>query len=623
MGHGSRMIRVRQKHHQGSPAIEVDAAREHEAVRAIGGERGIGLRRQQSRQDHVRAGREQAPHRRGQPLERRQQNIGEHEIITAVRLHDRDPRRHAVVPHVAPGDPHHGRIDVARQHAAAPQLRGRHGQHARAGAEIQGGARRGASAAALGQRIERQQAAARGAVMAGAESERGLDFHANGVDRHAGAVVLAVHHETAGGDRLQALEAGLDPVARRHAGRPQRARRLLACDFFDQAAQARQVGPPGEMQLHRPAAVGLGDERRRRVLGQRVLDRGHETLGGCLVGGEPGKVGLMNRLARHDLFARSRAVVAAILALLLAASGAAAQNYPARRITLVVPYTAGSGFDSVGRTVAQKFSERFGQPVIVDNRSGASATLGTDMVANAPPDGYTLLLTGTPLTLTPSLSKAARFDPVTDFTPLGNVATSGLALTVTESFPVTSLQEFLAEVRANPGKLNYSSPGSGTLQHLGMELFKQQLGLDVVHVPYRGAASAITDLITGQVQFTFLPVHTARPLVASGKLRMLAVAAQKRSPFAPEVPTLAELGYPGIDLELWYGFFAPANLPEPIARLWEGELAAISAMPDVRESFERQGLAPVYWDAVTTAARVKTEVVRWRGVIERAGIKAE
>src|SRR5262245_39265134 len=626
-----RMIRARQKHHQGGPAIEVDAAFEHQAVRAIGGERGIGLRRQQARQDHARAGREQAPHRRGQPLERRQENIGEHEIITAarpharrrhaVRLHHRDPRRHAVVPHVAPGDAHHRRVDVARQNRPAPYLRGCHGQHARAGAEIQGGARRGASA--LGQRIERQQAAARGAVMAGAEGERGLHFHANGVGRHAGAVVLAVHHEAAGGDRLQALEAGLDPVARAHAGRPHRARRARACNCCDEPAQARHVGPPREVQFHRPAAVRLDEHRDRRIVGKTVLDRGHETPGGCLVGGDPGKVGLVNRLTRHDLFARSRAVVAGALAVLLAASGAVAQNYPARRITLVVPYTAGSGFDSVGRTVAQKFSERFGQPVIVDNRSGASATLGTDMVANAPPDGHMLLLTGTPLTLAPSLSKAARFDPVTDFTPLGNVATSGLALTVTESFPVTTLQEFLADVRANPGKLNYSSPGSGTLQHLGMELFKQQLGLDVVHVPYRGAATAITDLITGQVQFTLLPVHTARPLVASGKLRMLAVAAQKRSPFAPEVPTLAELGYPGIDLELWYGFFAPANFPEPIANLWEGELAAISAMPDVRESFERQGLAPVYWDAVTTAARVKTEVVRWRGVVERAGIKAE
>src|SRR5262249_49473201 len=158
-------------------------------------------------------------------------------------------------------------------------------------------------------------------------------------------------------------------------------------------------GPPREVQFHRPAAVRLGEHRDRRIVGKTVLDRGHETLGGCLVGGDPGKVGLMNR---HGRFARSLvgfAVVAgaAILGLLVPASGAAAQTYPARCITLVVPYTAGSGFDSVGRTVAQKFSERFGQPVIVDNRSGASATLGTDMVANAPPDGYTLLLTGTPL----------------------------------------------------------------------------------------------------------------------------------------------------------------------------------------------------------------------------------
>ena len=333
---------------------------------------------------------------------------------------------------------------------------------------------------------------------------------------------------------------------------------------------------------------------------------------------------------RHGRFARSllgaaggAGAGAAILALLLAAPGAAAQAYPTRRITLVVPYTAGSGFDSVGRTIGQKFSERFGQPVIVDNRSGASATLGTEAVANAPPDGYTLLLTGTPLTVAPSLSKAVRYDPVADFTPLGNVATSGLALTVTQSLPVTSLEEFLAAVRANPGKLNYSSPGSGTLQHLGMELFKLQLGLDAVHVPYRGAASALTDLLTGQVQFTFLPVHSARPHVASGKLRMLAVAGPKRSPFAPDIPTLTELGYPSVDFELWYGFFGPANLPAQVAKLWEAELAAISAMQDVREGFERQGLAPVYWDAATTAARVKTEVVRWRDVVERAGIRAE
>lgn len=316
--------------------------------------------------------------------------------------------------------------------------------------------------------------------------------------------------------------------------------------------------------------------------------------------------------------------VGAIAALSLAATQwAGAQNYPSRRITLVVPYTAGSGFDTVARTVGQKFSERFGQPVVVDNRPGASGTLGADIVANSAPDGYTLLQTGTPLTVSPSLNKAVRFDPVTDFTPLGNVATSGLALTVTQSFPVATLEEFLAKVRANPGKLNYSSPGTGTLQHLGMELFKLQLGLDVVHVPYRGAGPALTDLLTGQVEFTFLPVHTARPHVQSGKLRLLAVASTKRSIFAPEVPTLTEFGYPSVDFELWYGFFGPANLPPPIAQLWERELAAVIATPDVKEGFERQGLAPVYWDAATTAARVKSEVVRWREVVEKAGIKSE
>jgi tripartite-type tricarboxylate transporter receptor subunit TctC len=313
----------------------------------------------------------------------------------------------------------------------------------------------------------------------------------------------------------------------------------------------------------------------------------------------------------------------ATLAVLAAIVSAAAQTYPSRRITIVVPYSAGTGFDTVARMVGQKFSERFGQPVVIDNKPGASGNLGAEAVANAAPDGYTLMETGTPLTLSPSMTKAQRFDPVTSFTPLGTVATSGLALTVTQSFPVTTLDELLREVRANPGKLNYSSPGTGTLQHLGMELFKQQLKLDVVHVPYRGAAPALTDLLTGQVQFTFLPVHSARPHVQSGKLRMLAVAGSRRSIFAPEVPSLAELGYPGIDFELWYGFFGPANLPPPIVATWERELAAMAALPDFTGALEHLGMAPIWWDAETTGARVKSEVPRWRAVVEQAGIKPE
>ena len=309
--------------------------------------------------------------------------------------------------------------------------------------------------------------------------------------------------------------------------------------------------------------------------------------------------------------------------LLVMAVSAAAQTYPSRRITIVVPYTAGSGFDTVARMVGQKISERLGQAVVVDNKPGASGNIGADYVAGTAPDGYTLLHTGTPLTASPSLYKTVRFDPVAGFTPLGTVATSGLALTVTQSFPVTTLAEFLDQVRANPGKFNYSSPGSGTLQHLGMELFKLQLKLDAVHVPYRGAGPALTDLLTGQVQFTFLPVHSALPHVQSGKLRMLAVAGSKRSMFAPDVPSLAELGYPGVDFELWYGFFGPANLPGPVVQTWDRELREIAGLADVKESLERQGMAPAYWDAPTTAARVRSEVVRWRDVVERAGIKPE
>jgi tripartite-type tricarboxylate transporter receptor subunit TctC len=303
---------------------------------------------------------------------------------------------------------------------------------------------------------------------------------------------------------------------------------------------------------------------------------------------------------------------------------AGAQTYPARRITIVVPYTAGSGFDTVARTVGQKISERWGQPVVVDNKPGASGNIGAEAVAHAAPDGYTFLMTGAPHTVSASLNKNLRFDPVGGFTPLGTVATSGLALVFNPAvFPVNSLEEFLAQVRAKPGQLNHSSPGTGTLQHLGMELFKQQLGLNVVHVPYRGAATALTDLLTGQVQFTFLPVHSARPHVQDGKLRMLAVASAKRSAFAPDVPTLTELGYPSVDFELWYGFFGPANLPPAIVERWEKELAAIATMPDVKEGLERQGMAPVFWDAATTGARVKAEAVRWREVVEKAGIKAE
>jgi tripartite-type tricarboxylate transporter receptor subunit TctC len=305
-------------------------------------------------------------------------------------------------------------------------------------------------------------------------------------------------------------------------------------------------------------------------------------------------------------------------------SPASAQNYPARRITLVVPYTPGSGFDIVARTVGQKLSERWGQPVVVDNKPGASGTIGTEAVANAAPDGYTLLVSGGPHTVYPSLMKNLRFDSVTSFTPIGVAAASVVALVVNpEALPVKSFAELIAAIKAKPGVYNFSSPGVGTLQHLGMELFKQQLGLDVLHVPYRGAATAITDLITGQVQFTYLPVNSALPQVQAGKLRMLAVASSKRTPFAPDVPSLNELGYPSLDFDLWFGFLGPANLAPAIVRKWDEELAAINALPDVKEALLKQGLAPLSLDSAATGALIKRDIERWRGVVEKAGLKPE
>ena len=325
---------------------------------------------------------------------------------------------------------------------------------------------------------------------------------------------------------------------------------------------------------------------------------------------------------------RGRSLACRIFALAVApplvCPPAAAQTYPSQRITLIVPYTPGSGFDIVARAVGQKLAERWGQPVVVDNKPGASGTLGTEIAANAAPDGYTLLVSGAPHTVYSSLLKILRFDPVANFTPIGVIATGSVALTVNPAvLPVNSVAELIAAAKAQPGKLNYSSPGIGTLQHLGMELFKQQLGLDVLHVPYRGASVALTDFLTGQVHFTYLPVNTALPQAQSGKLRMLAVASSKRSPMAPDLPSLHELGHPTLDFDLWFGFLGPAKLPDAIVRLWEQELRAISAMPDLRDSLERQGLTPVYMNSLETGAMIESEILRWRAVAEKAGIKPE
>jgi tripartite-type tricarboxylate transporter receptor subunit TctC len=218
--------------------------------------------------------------------------------------------------------------------------------------------------------------------------------------------------------------------------------------------------------------------------------------------------------------------------------------------------------------------------------------------------------------------KNLRYDPATSFTPLGVLAGNTVVLVINPAvFPVSSLAELIAAVKAKPGFYNYSSPGLGTLQQMGMELFQQQLGLKVQHVPYRGQGPALTGFIGGEVHFTYLPVGSALPHVQAGKLRVLAATGTKRSPFAPEVPTLAELGHASLDFDLWFGFAGPAKLPPAVVRKWETEMKAISAMPDVQDNLEKRGLTPAYMDAAATNALLQSEIVRWTAVAEKAGIQ--
>jgi tripartite-type tricarboxylate transporter receptor subunit TctC len=320
-----------------------------------------------------------------------------------------------------------------------------------------------------------------------------------------------------------------------------------------------------------------------------------------------------------------RAVGASLGALLAGAGVApAAEPYPSRPITMIVPYTPGSGIDIVARTLGPKLTERWGQPIVVDNRPGNSGNIGAHAVATAPPTGYSLMTTVITFAMTPALTRQLPYDPVADFTPVAEVATGSLAFAVNPTkLPVKSLAELIAAAKAKPGQLNYASPGNGTPQHLGMELFKQRLGLDIVHVPYKGAAGAVSDLVGGQVEIALLPVHTALPFATTGQLRILAVAGDKRSILAPTAPSFRELGYDNMDIELWYGIFGPAKLPDDVVATWTRALADVLELADVKHGLMQQGLVPSFAPSGALAALVQTDVKRWRTVVEKAGIQPD
>jgi tripartite-type tricarboxylate transporter receptor subunit TctC len=294
-----------------------------------------------------------------------------------------------------------------------------------------------------------------------------------------------------------------------------------------------------------------------------------------------------------------------------------------RNISLIVPFTPGAGPDAVARIIAPRLSARLGTPIVIENRAGVSGNLGADLVAKAKPDGNTLMVTVNSFNVTPGLYKKLPYDPVADFTPISRLGTSFLALVVNAGVPAQNLDQLITLAKSKPGSLSYSSPGAGTTPNLAMEVFKKRYGLDILHVPYRGSAGATTDLVGGQTQIMMIPVHTGLPFVKQGKLRMLAVVRDTRSPFVPDVPSMGEMGATGIDLDVVFWLSGPAGLPAAeVARL-NREVAAVLAMPDTREAFAVQAITPEGSTPAQLSDYIHADIARWKKFISENHITAE
>ncbi len=310
--------------------------------------------------------------------------------------------------------------------------------------------------------------------------------------------------------------------------------------------------------------------------------------------------------------------------LLLAGAGSAfAQSYPAKPITVIVPYAVGGTTDIVARLVTTQIGNTLGQPMVVDNRAGGGGVIGWGAVARSAPDGHTLLTTEMSFTIAPSLGTKQPFDPKKDFTQVITAASAPHVLVVNPALPAKNVQEFIAAAKANPGKLNYGSGGNGTNTHLGGELFKREAGIDLVHVPYKGAGQVLQDLMGGQVQALVTSLPTALPHIKSGKLRALMVTGEKRSPLLPDVPSAKEVGLPKVVMDFWVGFSVPAGTPQPVVDRLNKTFAEALNSPDGRKRLTEQGLEPVANSPAQALQFVAAEMQRWDAVVKAAGIKAD
>lgn len=319
----------------------------------------------------------------------------------------------------------------------------------------------------------------------------------------------------------------------------------------------------------------------------------------------------------------TRLFSAALLLAALMAGGAYAQQYPTRPVRFISPYPPGGGNDTLSRILADKLGELLGQRIIVENRPGANTIVGTELVAKSQPDGYTLILLPNSFATNPSFYPKLPYDTARDFAPVGQIAQSPQMLVAHPSVPARTLKELLALAKAKPGQLSYGTSGNGSTGHLATVLLSMMTGVELVHVPYKGTAPAVNDLLGGHIPLMTSSMLATLPHVRAGRLRIIALTTARRSKAIPEVPTIAESGVPGYEATLWYGMLAPARTPDAIIKRVNSELATVLKHPEVVEKLSTQAVEPHHTSPDQFAALIRTELAKWSKVISASGVKAD
>jgi tripartite-type tricarboxylate transporter receptor subunit TctC len=314
--------------------------------------------------------------------------------------------------------------------------------------------------------------------------------------------------------------------------------------------------------------------------------------------------------------------LAAALAWALA-TPAAAQSWPTQPVHIIVPFSPGTGMDILARTLGPRLSEMWRQPVVIENKPGASGNLGAYVAAKAAPDGYTLMMGASTLIINTALYRNMQYNPLTDLAPIGLAANASVLLVTHPKTGLTTVRELVAYAKEHPGALNYASPGIATPHHMAMELFKHRAGISLTHIPFSATGPALTQLLGGEIPVMFLPVHVAIAHVKAGKLNALATGGAARSPLAPEVPTLAELGYRDTDTDVWYALWAPAGTPAALTAKIDADMQKVLSLPEVRASLTQQGMEVLTSTPEQLRERMNAEALRWAQVVKAAGIKAE